>query len=52
MFKRLAMEQGIPEENVLMPELGAILDFGVQRPACTARCRTARCWSMASPSAR
>jgi ribonuclease J len=30
-FRRLAMEQGIPEENVLMPGLGDILDLGVQR---------------------
>ncbi|HWE62531.1 MAG TPA: ribonuclease J, partial [Chloroflexota bacterium] len=31
LFKRLAMEQGIPEDHVLMPELGAVLDFGIQR---------------------
>ncbi|MDB5073947.1 MAG: Ribonuclease [Chloroflexi bacterium] len=30
-YKRLAVEQGIPEENVLMPSLGDILDLGVQR---------------------
>ena len=31
MFRRLAIEQGLPEDHVLMPELGAVLDFGVQR---------------------
>lgn len=30
-YKRLANEQGIPDENVLMPSLGDVLDFGVQR---------------------
>ncbi|MGH2346962.1 MAG: ribonuclease J, partial [Chloroflexota bacterium] len=30
-FKRLAMEQGIPEENILLAGLGDILDLGVQR---------------------
>jgi ribonuclease J len=30
-YKRLAMEVGIPEENIMMPSLGDILDIGVQR---------------------
>ena len=30
-YKRLAIEQGIPEENVLMPSIGDIIDIGVQR---------------------
>jgi ribonuclease J len=30
-FKRLAMESGIAEENILLPSLGDIIDLGVQR---------------------
>jgi ribonuclease J len=30
-FKRLAMELGIAEENILLPSLGDIIDLGVQR---------------------
>lgn len=31
LFKRLAMEQGLAEDHVLMPELGSVLEIGVQR---------------------